>query len=212
MLHLPECPREAGPRDVWSRLLPSVSRVESRVTTTRTPDPHLLARCITTWLESGAHARGDNRRPSRLVGSCPVDRQLLHQDELIEAALPFKALLSRLRIRCDYEDFGCCQVVAVASLADHLRVCNFNPDQMIECRNGCAKLFPRKLLVKNRHNCIQELQSLIREQEQAIRDLQSDRTAFQRSCKNQNCVIVVLVAVLVGLLMTALVPDTHARL
>ena len=163
---------------------------------------HVFCRlCIMTWLVRPGHRR------VRVFGTCPVDRQTLHQDDLIEAALPFKALLSRLRIRCDYAEYGCSQVVMVASLMDHVKVCNFNPEEMIECRNGCAKLYSRKQLVSSKHNCIKELQSLIQRQQQAISDLQSDKRAFQRSCKNMNYIVIVLIAILFGILMTALVPD-----
>lgn len=175
---------------------------------------HVFCRaCITTWLESGPPLRhsASGRRVLRFVGSCPVDRKVLHQDDLIEAALPFRALLSRLRIKCQYAEFGCPQVVAVAGHADHVKVCNFNPDELVECRNGCAKFYTRKQLVKSKHNCIKELQSLIQTQEQLISDLESDRTAYQKSCQNQNYIIIVLVAILFGLFMTTFVPDTQRQ-
>jgi hypothetical protein len=86
--------------------------------------------------------------------------------------------------------------------------CYWNPDDMIECKNGCAQLFPRKHLVKEKHNCIKELQSLIQRQQQMIGDLTSDKSAFQRSCKNMNYVIIVLIAILFGILMTIFLPES----
>lgn len=169
---------------------------------------HVFCRlCIMTWLESGGPVVRPGHRRVRAMGTCPVDRQTLHQDDLMDAALPFKALLSRLKIKCEYTEYGCSQVVTVASLPDHVKVCNFNPEELIECKNGCAKLYPRKHLIRSKHNCIKELQSLIQNQQQAISDLQSDKNAFQRSCKNLNYIVTVLIAILIGVLMTALVPD-----
>lgn len=170
---------------------------------------HVFCRlCIMTWLESGSQSRSGHRR-LRVLGTCPVDRQTLHQDDLIEAALPFKALLSRLKIRCDYADYGCSQVVMMGSLSDHMKVCNFNPDDLIECRNGCAKLYPRRHLI-GKHNCIKELQSLIQSQQKALCELESDKNAFQQSNKNMNYIVVVLIAMLIGILMTAFLP--HGQL
>jgi hypothetical protein len=66
-----------------------------------------------TWLESGPNMGRSEHRRTRVFGTCPVDRKILQPDDLMEAALPFKALLSRLRIKCVFEEFGCSQVVTV---------------------------------------------------------------------------------------------------
>ena len=161
---------------------------------------HVFCRlCITTWLQSG------QSRP----GSCPVDRQALRQQDLVEAALPFKALLSRLRIRCEYQEYGCEQVVPVAALPAHVRACNFNPDELVECRNGCAQLYPRKQLVKSQHNCVKELQRLVQRQQRTLAETQASVAAHQRRLADQRCLLILLLAVLTGLLAAALVPDSH---
>lgn len=172
---------------------------------------HVFCRlCIMTWLESGPAVRAEygTHRLAEACGSCPVDRQILRPGDLIDAALPFKALLSRLKIRCDYEEFGCSEIVTTATLSDHLKVCNFNPEEEILCRQGCAKLFRRKHLVKEKHNCIKELQSLILRQEQAISELRQEKHITAKTCQNLNFVILLLVAVLFGIIVTAFLPSS----
>ena len=124
--------------------------------------------CISVWLESQSRRSEANslahliRQPlngnqpfsPRVCGTCPVDRSALRKEELVEAALPFRAFLSRLRIKCDNEPFGCQSIVPMGNLKDHLRDCNFNPDEKIECTNGCRCLMPRRYLVKDAHNCL----------------------------------------------------------
>src|SRR5688572_21250294 len=72
---------------------------------------HVFCReCIFEWFDRSAPGSSRNgsstHRPSR-VGTCPVDRKTLYRDQLIDAALPFKNILNRLKIKCDFEEYGC---------------------------------------------------------------------------------------------------------
>lgn len=145
--------------------------------------------CISVWLESSSsHGYGSplsssvGSRLSRrglTVGTCPVDRKELRKEDLVEVALPFRAFLFRLNIKCDYEPFGCKAVVPFGSLKDHVRDCNFNPDEQVECQNGCKCVLPRKYLIKENHNCLKELKKIIRRQERYIQRLEDDSQMYQ---------------------------------
>jgi len=159
------------------------------------PCGHVFCRqCIMTWLESGPTAR-PIRSGSRTVyasGTCPVDRKSLYRDELLEAAIPFKAILSKLKIKCDFQEFGCKNVVTVGTLKDHVKTCNFNPEEVVECPHGCAKLFVRRNLVKRPHNCIRELQSMIKLQEKIVDQLEVDKASSEKMVRNLQYVIILL--------------------
>lgn len=163
------------------------------------PCGHVFCRqCIYTWLESGPTAR-PSRSSSRSVyvsGTCPVDRKSLFREELIDAAIPLRAILSKLKIKCDFQEFGCQAIVTVGSLKDHVKTCNFNPEEVIQCPNGCAKLFTRKHLVKRPHNCIRELQSMIKLQEKIIDQLEVEKDYSEKLNRNLQYLIMLLIAIL----------------
>jgi E3 ubiquitin-protein ligase NRDP1 len=163
------------------------------------PCGHVFCRqCIYTWLESGVTARS-SRGSSRSIyvsGTCPVDRKSLFREELIEAAIPLRAILSKLKIRCDFHEYGCQSIVTVGSLKDHVKVCNFNPEEVIQCQNGCAKLFARKNLINRPHNCIRELKSMITFQERIIDQLETDKHYYEKLNRNLQYLVMLLILVI----------------
>ncbi|KAI1283163.1 E3 ubiquitin-protein ligase NRDP1 [Halotydeus destructor] len=139
---------------------------------------HVFCRtCIILWLDSQRSRSSDEyvRVSSRFSrpGTCPVDRTELRIEDLVDAALPFRTFISRLTIKCDNEAFGCKSIMQLGQLKDHLHNCNFNPDEEIECQNGCKSVLPRKYLVRDHHNCIREMRKIIKKQEKDINRLKN---------------------------------------
>ena len=164
------------------------------------PCGHVFCRiCIYTWIESGQTSRGTRSDRVRLEyahGTCPVDRKSMFREELREAAIPLKGILSKLKIKCDFVEYGCQKIVTVGSLKDHIKSCNFNPEEVVQCPNGCAKLFTRKHLVKRPHNCIRELQSMIKLQEKIIDQLEVDKDSSEKFIRHLEYLIVFLIMIL----------------
>lgn len=136
------------------------------------------SQCINTWLDQNSRNHntiGTQRRRIVVSGSCPVDRKTLCKDELVEAAIPFRNIISRLKIKCDFEQYGCNKIVALGSIKDHVRSCNFNPEELVQCPNGCSSLFLRRELVSRPHNCIKELKRIIKKQERKIYQMELHR-------------------------------------
>lgn len=137
---------------------------------------HVFCRvCIITWLDR-------SQRPGsyRRSGSCPVDRKPMDREDLISAALNFKIILSRLRVTCEYKEYGCNSLIPLADLKYHLEKCNFNPEEIVQCPNGCEKLFQRECLVKRPHNCIKELQRIIINQQSEIAEYEIREAQHQK--------------------------------
>ena len=93
----------------------------------------------------------------------------------MDAALPFRNMIARLKIRCDFTQYGCKHIMSLSTLGDHLKNCNFNPQEVVQCQNGCDNYFKRQDLVRNPHNCIKELKKIIRKQEKRIHVMQRDQ-------------------------------------
>ena len=77
--------------------------------------------------------------------TCPLDRIPLYPEELVDAPLPFKNLINRLLIKCDYACQGCTHVCMIASLKVHHMNCMFNPKSEMFC-DQCRH---QKVEVKN---------------------------------------------------------------
>lgn len=144
--------------------------------------------CITTWLE----------RPGnyRINGSCPVDRSVMNRTDLISAAVNFRTMLSRLKITCDYKEYGCTKLISLSDMKDHIEKCNFNPEEIVQCTNGCEKLYQRKNLVKRPHNCMKELQKIIKNQQAEIILLEKREMQHQALAKYASIVFASLLILL----------------
>lgn len=156
---------------------------------------HVFCRvCILTWLDRSSRP-GSYRRK----GSCPVDRGPMDREDLISAALNFKIILSRLKVTCDYKEYGCNSLIPLADLKHHLEKCNFNPEEIVQCPNGCEKLFQRKSLVKSPHNCIKELQRIIKQQQQELIEYESREFQHQQLTKYASVAFASLIIVLLAM-------------
>lgn len=103
------------------------------------------------------------------VNACPLDKKPLFKKDLTAISIPFRNLLNRLEIKCEFESEGCKNVCQMSRLASHIKLCPFNPDGEMICDQGCELTFPRRL--KDDHHCIPALQKIISEQRIEICDL-----------------------------------------
>lgn len=139
--------------------------------------------CINTWLDQSQRNATQISGPRRRIifsGTCPVDRKALCREELVDAAIPFRNMLSRLKMKCDFEQYGCNTITPLGSIRDHVRSCTWNPDEVIPCPNGCSSLFVRKDLINSPHNCIKELKKIIRRQEKKIHQMELHQVQQRR--------------------------------
>lgn len=67
--------------------------------------------------------------------TCPLDRISLYPEELVDAPLPFKNLIGRLLIKCDFETQGCSHVCMISALDLHHLSCIFNPKSRMFCEH-----------------------------------------------------------------------------
>jgi len=124
-----------------------------------TPCEHAFCKsCIQQWLQ---------RQPT-----CPVDRGGLSDVNLRCVPRILKNLLSRLRIACDNQPYGCSAVLKLDILGSHLVDCEFNPKKPLPCEKGCGSIIPKDELKD--HNCIKELRSLLDTQQQKMVELKCE--------------------------------------
>lgn len=127
-------------------------------------------KCIEIWIPAN-------------VNTCPLDKKTLQRKDLISVSIPFRNLLNRLMIKCDFESVGCTTVSMIGSLADHIKVCIYNPDGEMICDQGCELTFPRR--DRESHKCLVALKDVISKQRIEITDLNKRlkrpyETAFSR--------------------------------
>lgn len=103
--------------------------------------------------------------------TCPVDRCSLMPLQLRPVPRILKNLLSKLRISCDNESFGCSAVVRLDSLQAHLSQCEYNPKRPVSCEKGCGLIVPFDEMPQ--HNCVRELNNIIQNQNVKIAELQA---------------------------------------
>jgi len=144
--------------------------------------------CINIWLDSSPNVqiRSPNSMHILTRGTCPVDRKELYKDDLLNASLPFRALIGRLLVECDFEEHGCKAVVKLCNLKQHLKECSFNPDQYIPCQNGCKCSLPSK------YDCLKEVKKDVE------RIMRENRGQLQ-AIKTRNKIIFALLIVAVVL-------------
>ncbi len=85
-----------------------------------------------------------------------------------------KNLLSKLRLKCDHESYGCTQIVRLEVLHSHLQDCEFNPKKPVMCSSGCEVVIAKDEM-KN-HNCIRELRKVINDHQSKINQLSNELT------------------------------------
>lgn len=118
------------------------------------------------------------------VNSCPLDKKPLFKKDLVAVSIPFRNLLNKLDIKCDFEPAGCGYVCLMSVLPSHVKVCPFNPDGEMICEQGCDLTFLRR--DRDSHKCIDALKEVVAKQRCEIADLKrlnakrSYETAFYR--------------------------------
>ena len=103
------------------------------------------------------------------MNACPLDKKPLFKKDLVAVSIPFRNLLNRLDIKCDYEAAGCPHVCQMHHLPSHVKVCPFNPDGEMICDQGCELTFLRR--DRDSHKCIQALKELVSKQRGELADL-----------------------------------------
>ena len=103
------------------------------------------------------------------VNACPLDKKPLYKKDLTQVSLPFRNLLTRLRIKCDFEGEGCKFICQMGVLPEHVKMCPFNPNGEMICDQGCDLTFLRK--ERDSHKCIEALKDLVSKQRIEIADL-----------------------------------------
>ena len=113
------------------------------------------------------------------VNACPLDKKPLFKKDLTPISIPFRNLLNRLEIKCEYESMGCDNICQMSRLSAHIKLCPFNPDGEMICQQGCGLTFPRRS--QDDHKCIPALQEIIAKQRVEIADLQKKLGSNKRS-------------------------------
>ena len=103
-------------------------------------------KCIENWIPQN-------------VNTCPLDKKPLFRKDLLGACIPFKNLLNRLQLKCDFESAGCGHICQLSSMNEHMRICLFNPDGEMQCERGCNLKFQRKN--ERDHKCVDALKDLV---------------------------------------------------
>lgn len=94
--------------------------------------------------------------------TCPVDRDLLQDEDLKPATRPLRNLLGKLEIKCNFEFAGCETIVKLEDLEDHVKNCKFNFGIDVPCTE-CGLAKPQN--DSGAHNCIKELSRLVMTQQ-----------------------------------------------
>ncbi len=116
---------------------------------------------------------------------CPIDRTRVPSwDDLIPPARIMRNMLSRLRITCDNEGFGCDVVVQLESLESHVEQCKYNPKRMTPCTKGCGLTIPFNEM--DQHNCIERLHSCLRKESERVAHLENRLEELEQQILDQH--------------------------
>lgn len=113
-------------------------------------------KCIDHWIPTA-------------VNTCPLDKKPLCRKDLTPVCLPFRNLLYRLEMKCDFEHAGCEEVFPLSMIKEHVKLCEFNPDGEMVCTAGCSLKFQRRN--KDTHNCVEALKELLGQRDAEISEL-----------------------------------------
>ncbi|CAG2105869.1 unnamed protein product [Medioppia subpectinata] len=102
--------------------------------------------CITEWLETN--------------NTCPYDRKRLTASELSRASRVLVNTMGRFKIRCDYWDKGCRQVIKFDKLPQHTINCSYNITMCVKCEH----------VMTSGHDCIESLRAEIAALKLALSD------------------------------------------
>jgi hypothetical protein len=126
-------------------------------------------KCIQEWLKS--------------FETCPVDRDSLCLSQLEPVPRIVRNMLNHLQIKCKFEKEGCDKIVNLEDLHTHAKSCIYNPEALVPCLSACGAMVPKNQLDK--HDCIQDLRSLISDQQKEIMELKFAISALMTSSEEQ---------------------------
>jgi hypothetical protein len=93
------------------------------------------------------------------VFKCPYDRNPIEEPYLMGPSRYWLNNYNKLRIKCYFNKSGCRAVVELEDLNKHESSCEYNPNALVICKEGCAAEISRKELQS--HNCIAHLKGVI---------------------------------------------------
>ncbi|XP_054153477.1 uncharacterized protein LOC128952157 isoform X2 [Oppia nitens] len=99
--------------------------------------------CINNWLSTN--------------NTCPYDRKTLTSATLSRPPRVMVNMLGKLKIKCDFRDKGCKEVISLEDLSNHVIKCRYNVQKEIK---KCKKCFCE--IQKTGHDCIKALLELNR--------------------------------------------------
>lgn len=121
---------------------------------------------------------------------CPVDRGPVSESSLVPVPRILRNLLSRLKIKCENQQFGCTMVVHLDSLQSHIDDCQYNPKRPVTCDKGCGSTVPLDEL--SSHNCINELCQKVTAQSMSIKALEAQVKLLQQELIDQRAAMTFL--------------------
>lgn len=101
--------------------------------------------------------------------TCPVDRGVLHNEQLKPVPRIMRNMLGRLLLACENQQHGCTAVVRLDQLYQHQEECDFNPKKPVQCTQGCGAVVPKDEMAA--HNCIRDLGAIVSKQAAEIEEL-----------------------------------------
>ena len=134
--------------------------------------------CIEKYIINGNH--------------CPLDQKKIDSSHIEEAPKFIHEFMSNLKIKCDFEEFGCKEVISLPRLMLHRLNCHFHPERRVEC-NDCG--FEAERVEVSQHNCLNVLKNKVDHMSQQLeelkrchsRDIQNLKSRMQRKDNFQNC-------------------------
>lgn len=141
------------------------------------------AECIREWL--------------RHQQTCPIDRQMISDADVVKAPRIVRNLIGRLNVSCDNKDFGCESVVRIDSLENHLSECPHNPKRPVQCDKGCGLVIPFDEVPQ--HNCTRETLRLLKEESKKVEQMSSKLEEQERVIINLQQEILVVKEIIRGL-------------
>ncbi|CAG2106034.1 unnamed protein product [Medioppia subpectinata] len=113
--------------------------------------------CINDWLQKNT--------------TCPYDRKSLTKADLTRASRIIVNTLGRFKIRCDYWDLGCREVIKLEALPHHTLNCRYKDTKCLKCQ--CVQ--------QSGHDCIDTLRAEI----EALKITKNDKA--DNSCSTSGC-------------------------
>ncbi|KAI1298693.1 E3 ubiquitin-protein ligase NRDP1 [Halotydeus destructor] len=119
---------------------------------------HVYCRdCITNWLLN--------------QNTCPIDRQPLTRNYLIQAPRLLRQLVGELEVCCDHRDRGCDDFVALEDLQRHVKNCPFGPSFPVSNRTAFeSSILRAKEIMSGSHSVVSQLLRILDEKEKLVKE------------------------------------------